>query len=309
MLESINTVNKLKITKEINSLFIMAILVVFIAFSPKSLSQTLNSQCVTSISCESEAKPKWEIGIAGFGINAPDYPSSDENKTRTLIVPYFIYRGDIIRAGEGGLIKAKAFEDERWELDLSIDGAFNADSDNNEAREGMEDLDYLFGIGPELTYQIHQEEINKKKLELKFQLRAMFSTDFSHFNQRGYAFETQLRYEHLHLFQDDIKFIASIGPIWGTEKLMDYFFEINSQDVRLNREEFNAKSGYIGTELNLTFVMPVLDKRARIFLGIRSNLHQKSTNESSPLFKQDNTLSVALGFTYQLFKSERKSKY
>jgi hypothetical protein len=223
------------------------------------------------------------------------------------VVPYFIYRGEFIRAGEGGLIKAKAFEDERWTLDLSLDGAFNSDSDSNNARQGMNDLDYLFGIGPELTYSIFKGLENKRGLELKFQYRAVFSTDFSNLNQRGYAFETQLRYEHKHLFHDDVKFVGSIGPVWGTEKLMDYFFQVNPQDALPDREVFDAKGGYIGTELNLGFVMPVLNKKGRIFLGVRTSFHQGATNDDSPLFKQDTTFAVGLGFAYRLFESDKKS--
>ncbi len=286
---------------------IIALCLVLSILSNVVVAKTLGSQCITELGCETEVLPKWEVGIAGFGVNGPDYPTSDENNSRTVLIPYFIYRGEFITAGEGGLVKAKAFEDERWSLDLSLDGAFNADSDDNKARQGMDDLDYLFGIGPELTYRLLQERDSEHQLELKFQYRAVLSTDFSNLKQRGYAFESQLRYEQEQLFHQDVKFIGSIGPVWGTEKLMDYLFQVNPQDVLSDRASYDAKAGYLGTELNLAFVMSVLKKKGRIFLGVRTNLHQGATNDNSPLFKQDTTFSVGLGFAYQLFASDKKS--
>lgn len=285
----------------------LMIIITLSLFSHQGLAETLDSQCLTEQGCETENLPKWEFGVGGIGLNGPDYPASDENHSRTLVIPYFIYRGDIISAGEGGLLKAKAFEDDRWELDLSLDAAFNSDSDKNNARKGMDDLDYLFGIGPELKYRIYQDSDKQQKLDVKFQLRAVFSTDFSNLNQRGYVYENQLRYEHKQLFHDNLKFVGSLGPMWGTEKLMDYFYQVNAGDALANRAKYNANAGYIGSELNLGFVVSVFDKKGRIFFGTRTNFHQGAKNDDSPLFKEDTTFAVALGFSYRLFASDDKS--
>lgn len=277
-------------------------------FSHQGVAETLGSQCVTEQTCETENLPKWELGVGGIGLNGPDYPASDENHSRTLVIPYFIYRGDIISAGDGGLLKAKAFEDDHWELDLSLDAAFNSDSDKNNARKGMDDLDYLFGIGPELKYRIYQDSDKQQKLDVKFQFRAVFSTDFSNINQRGYVYENQLRYEHKQLFHDNLKFVGSLGPMWGSEKLMDYFYQVNTRDVLANRAEYDAQAGYMGSELNLGLVVSVFDKKGRIFLGTRTSFHQGAKNDDSPLYKEDTTFAVALGFSYRLFASDDKSK-
>lgn len=282
------------------------ILLALFTTSGLASAETLRSQCVTEPGCQSEEQPLWEIGVAAFGVYGPDYPAADENSTNRLILPYLIYRGEIIRAGEDGFVKAHAFETERVELDLSLDGAFNADSDDNDAREGMDDLDYLFGIGPELKVHLYRDEAGQKELDLKFQLRAVFSTDLSNLNQRGYAFETQLRYEHEHLFHPDLKFVGSVGPIWATEKLMDYFYQVDSKDVLPQRQEFDASGGYLGTELNAGMVVTMLENRGRLFFGVRVGFHQEAENEDSPLFRDETTYAVGLGFAYQLFESEKK---
>ena len=38
-------------------------------------------------------------------------------------------------------------DDRRTELDLGLDAAFPADSDDNDAREGVDNLDYLLEVG------------------------------------------------------------------------------------------------------------------------------------------------------------------
>jgi hypothetical protein len=292
----------------LHSLKLYAIIVFLIStsfFANAGVTQTLSIQCITEKPCKDKPLPKWEVGVAGISVNAPIYPTSNSSISRSLIVPYFIYRGEIFNVGEGGLIKAKGFEDKRWKLDLSLDAAFNADSDNNKAREGMDDLDYLFGIGPELTYEIIPKIHNDQKLELKLQLRGVFSTDFSNIKQRGYAFETKLRYEQEHIFHHDIKFVGSIGPIWGTEKMMDYFFQIEESDVLPTRAKFDAQSGYLGTEINLGLVMSVMEQKGKVFLGIRTSLHQGATNKGSALFQRDTTTAMSAGFTYRLFESTK----
>lgn len=268
------------------------------------VAQTLETECVTASPCALEQKPLWEVGVAGAVVYGPDYPAAGESRSNQLVLPYFIYRGEVIRAGEDGLIKAHAFEDERWELDISVDGAFSADSDDNDAREGMDDLDYLLGIGPEIKYHIYRTDNGQRDLTLEFQLRSVFSTDLSNLKQRGYAFETQLRYEHKRLFDRNIKFVGSVGPVWATEKLMDYFYQVDERDVTPTRTQFDANGGYLGTDLSIGLVFDFLEKRGRIFVGGQASFHQQAENEDSPLFRDDTTFGVGVGFSYRLYQSD-----
>ncbi len=298
--------NLTRYLKKLMSLF-SSLLLILVVFDLSA--ETLGSQCVTATTCDDKDKPLWEIGAAGIAIYGPDYPGADESRTKQIIVPYIVYRGKIVRAGEGGILKAIAFKDKDIELDLSLDAAFSAKSNNNDARKGMNNLDTLLGIGPELTVNLYKDEAEKRELEIKFQLRTIFSTDFSNLHQRGYVFETQLKYEHKHLFHPDIKFTGSIGPIWGTEKIMAYFYQVNPNDVLSDRPEYNAKRGYLGSELTLAITIPIMENKGRIFFGTRLNFHQGAKNDNSPLLKDNTTVSVGLGFTYRFFESEKRTRY
>src|SRR5690606_32758666 len=109
----------------------------------------------------------------------PDYPGSSEKHLRGLALPYVVYRGDIFRLGDGQTARAVAFENERLQFDLSFNAAFDADSDENAMRDGMQDLDFLFQIGPQLTIALGDGfgASQRGELTLALQARSVFSTD------------------------------------------------------------------------------------------------------------------------------------
>ena len=42
--------------------------------------------------------PLWEAGLAGININQLAYPGSDQMVRRNFVLPYLVYRGEILRA-------------------------------------------------------------------------------------------------------------------------------------------------------------------------------------------------------------------
>ncbi len=92
------------------------------------------------------AKPLWELGLGGGVLMQPQYPASDKYQTRSLGLPYVVYRGDILRIGDGGAARAVALDNGKVELSLSFAAAFDADSEGNPLRESMPDLDFIFEV-------------------------------------------------------------------------------------------------------------------------------------------------------------------
>ena len=85
-------------------------------------------------------KPLWELG-AGIGVlDFPDYRGSDERSSYVLPIPYVVYRGEFFKVDRDS-IRGELFESERLELDISLNGSVPVDSDDNDARRGMDDLD------------------------------------------------------------------------------------------------------------------------------------------------------------------------
>jgi hypothetical protein len=145
-----------------------------------------------------EAQPLWEFGVGGGAGEVANYPASSERNFIALAAPYLVYRGDIFRLGGGGGIRAVVVEESDFEVDLSFGGAFSADSEDNSARDGMPELDFLFEVGPQFIYKVKDYSFDgggNARLNARLQTRAVFSTDFGRLDQRGYVIEPTLSYQ------------------------------------------------------------------------------------------------------------------
>src|SRR5690606_40293155 len=80
-----------------------------------------------------EQLPRWEIGAGLATLNLPDYRGSDERTTYLLPMPYVVYRGEYLRADREGL-RGVLFEDERIQLNLSLNGTLPVSDRRNAAR-------------------------------------------------------------------------------------------------------------------------------------------------------------------------------
>jgi outer membrane protein len=253
-------------------------------------------------------KPLWELGFgAGAFIAQPMYPSSSETQTRALGLPYMVYRGDVLRIGDGQSARAVASENEFYEISLSFDAAFDADSEGNRLRQGMPDLDFIFEVGPQIIFKLGDYSFqNHGRSELRFSLqgRAAFSTDFGGIDHRGYVFEPMLRYRHYGLFHPSVEATVSLRPVWATRDLHAYFFDVESQYVTADRARYRSGSGYFGTGLNFYGTWHINNK-ARIFTGIQTSWHHGAANRGSPLYEDNFTIGFGAGFIWAFKESRR----
>ena len=256
-----------------------------------------------------EGKPLWEVGIGGFTGWLPDYPAAGQNTARVFAAPVPIYRGKIWRVGgeeNRGAVSGRFIDRDRFEFDVSLSAAFPVDSGNNGARRDMPDLDFLFGIGPQLRFKLINEP-GHRKLNLNLQARAVYSTDFSSINSQGYVFHPELSYTQDNVTGLDLKVFTSMGPIFATEDLMDYFYGVDPEFVTPTRPAYDADAGYLGS--NITFgVSKRFNKRFSLLLGTRLGIHTGATNDDSPLFKDELNLSVFTAFYWSIFQSEERAR-
>ena len=246
------------------------------------------------------AKPKWEVGAFVAAFNTPLYPAAAENQSKFLPVPFVIYRGERLRVGEGGVIKAMAVDKPRFKVDLSLGAAFAANSDDAKVREGMPDLDFIFEIGPEVSVML----TNTKQSEtwLTFQLRQAFSTDFSSIDDRGYIFQPELSYQGKQLFGDNDSFKLTFSSSFATKKMHQYFYQVDEVYSTLERPNYNAKGGYLGSEVTLVNRFEIRENIS-IFFSSNVGFYQGASNEESPLFKKDFNYSFGLGLKWTLYQS------
>ena len=246
----------------------------------------------------------WEIGVVGGGGWLPDYPAADENHVQGIALPFAIYRGDFLRVGDGGGPRG-LFVDIPWlELNVGLDASFPVDSSDNDAREGMDDLDYLLEAGPKLIVKLRYDD-PANDLDLSLAARGVISTDFANVRYEGMTVNPALTYRRHDLFGIDLRAIASLGATYGSDGFNDYFYEVRRPDVRSNRPRYRADAGYVGTELSLGLSWGVTD-RLRLFGGTQIGFWKGAENEDSPLFRDEVTYGVGGGLRWTFFASERK---
>lgn len=252
-------------------------------------------------------KPLWELGFGAGVLDAPDYPGADQRQMRTLALPYVVYRGEVLRIGDGQSARAVAATGQRYELSLSFDAAFDANSEDNRAREGMTDLDYLFELGPRWSYRLLETgpaASGHGELDLSLQVRAVLSTNLDSLSHRGYVAEPMLRYRHNELLSGSLDLAVTLRPVWADQKLQGYFYDVSDADSRPDRPAFHARAGYFGTHLNISATWH-LSERLRVFGGLQTLWQNGNGNNSSPLFRDSPGIGAGAGFTWSALNSER----
>ncbi len=257
-----------------------------------------------------ESQPLWEFGVGGGVVDVPNYPASDERNTVALALPYVIYRGDIFRVGGGGA-RAVVVEKSDFEFDISLGGAFSANNEDDGVRDGMPDLDYLFEVGPQLIYRVKDFRFasgGTGRLNARLQSRAVFSTDFSGIDHQGYVLEPTLTYQQRGWLYEKTSLTLSFSVLFATEQLHDYFYEVEPQYATANRPQYDASGGYLGAEVSVGMAFP-LRENIRGFFGGAIQLNQGAANRNSPLFENDVTYSLGIGFVWRLYESEQKASW
>ncbi len=254
-------------------------------------------------------RPLWEVGIGALGAHAADYPGAAQSSFKALAVPFVIYRGDFFRLGDGGGARGVFVDNDRWEFDVSADASFDADSEDNNARRGMPDLDFLAEVGPQLKYKFLNTPT--QSMELRLPVRAVYSIgDGAEIRGQGYTIAPRLAVRQsglkAPLLATPVTVFGSVGPTFASRELQSYFYDVAPRFANANRKAYRADGGYLGTEATLG-ASSNLTPRLRAFVGGTIGYFGGSANSSSPLHRKDVNTGVALGLAWSLYQSEAKA--
>lgn len=250
-----------------------------------------------------QEKPLWEIGVGGGAGWLPDYPAAGQNHVNAIALPYLIYRGQFLRADEKGLLRGRFVKSRDFEFDVSLSGSFSVDSDDNGARRGMPDLDYLAEVGPRLQWTIARAA-RWAKVDLELPLRAVFSTDLKSVDYRGFLAQPELAYQHGNFFGTGVALKLGVSASFADEELQDYFYEVEAPFATAARPAYDADAGYMGSRLQLSLSKP-FGPALRAFLAGRIDFHQGAANEDSPLFREEVTYAAGFGVVWSFFRSQQ----
>jgi len=244
--------------------------------------------------------PLWEIGAGVFPSTYPAYRGSDDQQYYLLPFPYLVYRGDFLRIDREGM-RARLFDTDRVEINVSVSGAIPVNSDDSDARSGMPDLDPTFEIGPSLNIVLARPS-DRQTLKLKLPVRFVIATDFSGTEQAGWIFNP-----HLNLDSRDVfggwNAGLSMGPLFGNRKYHAYYYEVAPEFATASRPAYSASGGYSGT-----LVIASLSRRfEHVWMGgfIRYDNLSGAAFDDSPLVETGHSVMGGFAVAYVLKKSSR----
>lgn len=249
-------------------------------------------------------KSLWEFGAAGAGGSRPAYPGSDTRLTNQAAVPYGIYRGKYLRAGEGGL-RVRARKDDTTELDIGVSGSLGSDSSDVPARAGMPNLGTLIEIGPRLKVRLPSRP-SGARVTLSLPLRAVFDLSDSG-RDRGYTFEPGLSVGWRPWANTSVG--VGLTAFFGDRRLNRLFYGVDplQENTDIGRTAFEARAGLIATRLSLSMSTAVTRD---MYFGsyLRFDTVRGAANEDSPLVRKTEGLTAGIGLSWTLFRSERPAE-
>ncbi len=249
-------------------------------------------------------EPLWEIGGIGAGVYMPHYRGSDEYIWWALPMPYIIYRGEIIRATREG-VRGIFFNSADFESSISVFGNPPV-PDDNEARQGMPELDALFEIGPSLKWFVFGRH-PVKKLYLTGALRAASSINFDsgvNFEYQGFNGEFNLIYHDRRFYKScGFKYFLKAGLNMADHKLNSYFYDVPAMYVTPERSAFQSNGGYAGFSLAASIQQDITENIAIGFYSRWDNLNG-AVYDSSPLVKEHNNLVAGFALVWKITHSK-----
>ncbi len=253
--------------------------------------------------CHAEPRPLWEIG-AGFSVlSMPDYRGSDITSVHLLPVPYLVYRGEFLKADQGGL-RGLLFESERLEVNISLNGTLPALDDDNPARQGMDELRPTAEVGPTADFHLWRSADRRMRLDLRLPVRTAITVERSP-RQIGWLFSPNLILE----MRDPPglpgwNFSLQGGPYFNNREYNGYFYSVRPAEATATRPAYDAAGGYSGSQLMVTLTR----RFPRYWVGgyLRYDVLSGAVYENSPLVETKDAVSAGIALSWVFGVSSRR---
>lgn len=249
-------------------------------------------------------RPLWEAGFGIAGISFPDYRGANERTVYALPAPYFVYRGDFLKADKQK-VRGVFFKSGAIEIDLSFSGTPPVKSKNNFARTGMPDLDGTLEIGPSLNLTLFDSGDKRKTLELRMPVRAVIASDFKRIHGEGMVFQPQLNLDNRDFAGvSGLNLGIAAGPLFGDHRYHQYIYGVQAPYTNATRSAYQAQGGYAGSQL-----ITAVSKRFPSFWAgayMKYDNLSGATFENSPLVKSKNGFTAGIGISWILGVSEKR---
>jgi outer membrane scaffolding protein for murein synthesis (MipA/OmpV family) len=248
-------------------------------------------------------EPLWESGLGVAVLDFPGYRGSDHSRAYVLPAPYFVYRGDFVRADRQGL-RSVFVRRERLDLDLSFGASLPVRSKDDPVREGMPDLPPAVEIGPSLALTMWRSADQRMKLDLRLPVRAAISVESS-----PRSIGTQFS-PHANLDIHDPAGFGGwnlgllAGPIFTDARYNRHFYEVAPAFATATRPAYSPRGGYGGMQL-----IAALSKRfPKFWIGgfARYDTLRGAQFEASPLVTSKHYAAGGIAISWILGESSSR---
>jgi outer membrane protein len=250
--------------------------------------------------------PLWEVGVGFLSFRADHYRGSDQYTEYFWPTPYFIYRGEKLRA-ENSFIEGQFFRWGLFSLNVSLSAGLPVNSEKNRARAGMPDIHSTFETGVLARFRLWENQERWFNMEFRLPFRAVTATDLKEWEHIGFFSVPYLNWAVKATKRTwGIGIEGSIAPMFATQKYHDYFFGVSPQFATAGRPAFKPRGGYSGLQLSL-----IVTKRwGDVFFlpFVRYDLLKQAKFEHSPLVRKKSYFLGGLGFVWFFLKSSKTQR-
>ena len=250
--------------------------------------------------------PRWEAGISSAALYAPDYRGADQMRTRALVLPYVVYRGDVLRADRDGL-RAQLLDGQRIEFNLSAGLGLPVNSDRNDARRGMPEIDWVVELGPAMNVRLASWDGGRSDLQLRLPVRAAFALDGGA-DYVGTLFTPGLRASFRDLdWARGAVLRLTTGPQFATADYHRFYYGVEPAFATPTRPAYRPGAGYSGWEASMSLVKISGPWRLFGFGGV--DLIHGAQFEDSPLIRRRSNWNVGFGVAFVIASSGERVSY
>ena len=251
---------------------------------------------------QASEQPLWEFGLGVGAVVFNDYRGASAMHALPLPVPYFTYRGPILRADRDGL--HSRFLDQRYvEFDLSANATAPVFSRSSAPRNGMPNLDTTVELGPSLIGHLWRADDGRLRLDLRAPVRNAITIS-SPPRSIGWIFAPNLSLDYRPQGPAAGWNLGVLsGPLYAQRRYHEYFYGVAPQYATAERPAYQAPGGYAGTQL----LLAISRRYPNYWIGayVRHDWLQAAVFSDSPLVQQRSYWAGGLAIVWMIRASSR----
>ncbi|MEO2279994.1 MipA/OmpV family protein [Pseudoalteromonas pernae] len=244
-----------------------------------------------------------ELGAGIFSTSLPHYLGSSEHNNYTLPLPYVRYRSDKVSVDRNSAV-GYLWQQGNWHLDISATASLAVDSQDNQARAGMDDLDWVFELGPALDYYFSGNQTSAGYAKAGLFLRKAIASDFSSIDDLGFRMGPYVQWQqNMWRSEDASVTMTTRGAVnFATSEYVNYFYGVTEQYANDNRETYDAERGYSGSEISIGLNYD--SKRWWVGGFVKYYRIKDARWQDSPLVERHHNIAYGIGVAWKFYNKK-----